>query len=282
MGSAAVQNVGVLSVEAGNLQTGLLPGQKQLAISYNSTSIKMKRVNSVKVDTRQTVRSATLSGGVGITRTLSLWGQVPFTEVDRSRSWLGGDPAFGLRWTPLLEPGSSFSLSLNDGIIFPLGQPLNDDPKQTNTLGDVQDSPFSGTGVFVNRTVAEAWVFSESLHLFGIQFLLDYPVTERGDGFSPGRAFQVGLHSIDRRFTWWGIIPFLSLTYRGQRAGRLGEDLLDNSSGWFIYLTGAVDIRLSDRYRATLTASTPVVIGIEGTDLEQVSAGLLLRWTSPN
>lgn len=282
MGSAAVQNIGVLSVETGNLQQGMLPGQTQLAVSYNQTSIRFKRLNSVKVDRGQTIRSATLSGGMALTRSISLWGQVPFTKVDRSGPWLAGDPALGFRWTPLVKRGSSFNLSLNSGMVLPLGQGLIRGPKQTNALRDVQGTWFSGTGVFANRTVAEGWVFSEALRLFGIQLLVDLPVTERRDGFSPGHAFQLGLHSIDRRFAWRGVVPYLSLTYRGEGRDRLNGERLDNSSGWFIYLAAAVDIRLGVRYRATFTASTPVVIGIDGTDLEQVSAGLVLRWTSPD
>ncbi|MFQ6675574.1 MAG: hypothetical protein ACE5LH_04420, partial [Fidelibacterota bacterium] len=273
MGSAAVQNVGVLSVETGNLQQGIPPGTKQLAVSISTTTVRMKRINSVVVDTSQTIRSAILSGGIGITRGLSLWGQIPFTESNRSGSWLAGDPAIGFRWTPLVKAGSSFSFSINDGIILPLAQGLKDDPGLPRASGVGQDRALPGTGVFLNRTVAEGWVFTQTLRLFGIQLLLDLPVTQGRDGFSPGRAFQVGLHSIDRRFTWRGIIPFLSLTYRREGADQLDGDVLANSSGWFIYLAGAMDIRLSSRYRLTLTASTPLVNGMDGTDLDQASGG---------
>ena len=283
MGSASVQNVAIPSGETGSLQSGGLgPWQRQIGISINQSALRMIRINSVPVNIKRVTQSATISGGIGITDRISLWGQAPFVKDHRSNRWKSGDPAVGFRLRPIqAKVSQSVALFFNQGLVIPIRKPGIDKSERETVAQTGVVSSLLAQGVYLNRTVGELWYDSENQRLFGLQLLLDFALNEKKESFNPGRVVQLTLHTIDFRFIRPGIIPYLALSYRNEKPDQIAGDTIENSAGWFIYGIGALDVRISSSYHANLSISGPVVRGIEGVDLRQVNFGVGLRWTSP-
>ena len=278
VGGSSVQNVGVLSVQGGRFHDiGLAQGKKQIGIFLNRTSLRIKKINGVPLKISRRVDSATLSGGMGLTDRLSLWGQLPLVEDSRVNSWQIGDPALGFRWGPFsTQEKSRFILFFNQGFVFPLNKTQSIAAGGASVVENNISNALLGQGVYLNRSVAETWINYRRQRAFGAQLSWEFSLNENRNGFNPGRVLQLSLHTIDYRFARAGIVPYIALVYRNEKVDRLGGQNLENSAGWFIQGIAALNARISRSYHATVSISGPIITGLDGTDLKQLNIGIAL------
>lgn len=272
-----MENVGVLSLESGDFQNvGLSPGQIQVGLSYNRSKLEIMRVNYAPADTSLVIQNLVLSVGIGVTRRLSLWAQIPRIQSSTKADWEIGDPAIGFRWRPVSSGVfKRLNVFMNEGFVIPVQRSAISVDPQNSTIGSVNIE-----GVYLNRFVAELWFQSQNQRTFGTQLLWDFALNENSDGFNPGRVIQLTLHTLDYRYSKPGIIPYFALFYRHERTDRLEDNVVANSAGWVIQGVAALDIRISPNERITLSVSAPLIIGIEGLQMKQINFGLALRSTS--
>lgn len=278
-----MQNVGVLSVESGDLQSsGLAKGQKQIGFSFNRSSVKIRKLNHVPTRIDRLIQSINIIGGLGLVQSTSLWGQFPVVKTGEKRIWTVGDPAFGVRFrSPSHGLMESRTFFVNQGFVFPVGDYSTASLGEGSTIQDGTSTPLPVKGVYVSRTVGEIWDQAFSERTFGLQMLLDLPLSTNDEGIKPGRAFQLSGHAIDHRFSKPGLVPFVGITFRNQQADTFNGNPILNSGGWFVHGIAALDVRVSPNYSATVSISAPWIMGMEGTKLRQINMGLSLRWTSP-
>ncbi len=280
VGGSSVQTVGIVSIEEGDFQQlGLGRGEKRFGISFDRILLKINEIGNTPVDLFRVTDLVSLSGGIGLARGLSLWGQIPLGKNRDESRWTMGNPAFGLRWRPgVLETERGVIVYVNEGLVVPLGESLfgsYEDP----SLGqiDAGRTP-AAQSAYLNRAVTEVWIDSKKSRLFGLQFLWDFPLNRASGGIHPGEVLQLSLHTIDRRFAGPGFVPYLALIYRNQGPDKKGGREIENSEGWFIHGIAALTVRLSPDYRVTVSTSGPLMIGIVGADLSQTNFGISLFW----
>ena len=99
--------MGVLSIESGAFQSaGLSPAHLQLGLSYNHSRLEIMSKYYPLVDTSLVIQSLVMSAGLGVTRRLSLWAQIPRIQSSAEGDWEIGAPAIGFRWRPVARSPS--------------------------------------------------------------------------------------------------------------------------------------------------------------------------------
>lgn len=268
VGSSSISNIGINSVKMDmNSVIGLNPKQFQGVLSYSQSNLTMNQINDQIPNQIHKTRIVTFSAGLGVTRMLSLWSQLPIYSFN-SKPWQLGDIGLGIKINPmkLNHSGSGPILFFNQGIVIP-----------TNNNSVLTDSIFGLTAAdqFLSRSMIEMWTRSDNEVIFGLLASADFLIKNNPFQDLENNIYQLAFYSVDQRYKNKKITPIGSIIYR--------YDPLNNphlNEPWFLQLMGAIDLQLQNGYGITVSVSSPIIIGFEGSDINQVNINLDFRWLS--